>query len=288
MYFKKWFETVELLKPRGKVSKSSIILNKSTNIASEAIQFKWKTKFGNVVKLLFKKKSEDEYEVLFYVNDSLIDNSSETENNKRDPEILSTVMYLLKRKSDEIGAKSLTFNAFASKNDIKVLRNLDLKDLPNIISSEIASIKDIIEDYSVEMIPPSQELINLSIKFNKPTPQPRPDVNKEQLISLLDKILIAIEDKNLIHLEDYIEMLQKDTFSNFKLFPIALGYNPVPLIEKIIELRNIFKSMTPEGFSKNKNRRASIYNRLMNAYMSQNWNIEVRGNYFHLNRKNID
>jgi len=288
MYFKKWFETVELLKPKGKVLKSSIILNKSTNIASEAIQFKWKTKFGNVVKLLFKKKSEDEYEVLFYVNDSLIDNSSETASSKRDPEILSTVMYLLKTKSDEIGAKSLTFNAFASKNDIKVLRNLDLKDLPNIISSEIASLKGIVEDYSVKMIPPSQELINLSIKFNRPPPQPKPDVNKEQLISLLEKILIAIEDKNLIYLEDCIEMLKKDTFSNFKLFPIALGYNSVPLIEKIIELRNIFKSMTPEGFSKTKNRRASIYNRLMNAYMSQNWNIEVRGDYFHLNRKNID
>ena len=64
-----------------------------------------------------------------------------------------------------------------------------------------------------------------------------------------------------------------------------IGFDPTPLVQTLKALDEVFKSMTPEGFLKNKNRRAEVYDKLMQRYMSDKWNVIRKEDFFELTRK---
>jgi len=278
MQFKQWLEFIDPVKPKG-VRKSSIVLNPGTNTARPVTQFSWKTSLGNVVKLHFQHTGPDEYTVIFYVNNTLFDDAPKNTVDGRDSEILPTVIHLLKTKADAINAKKLDFRAYKSENDSKVVRNLDDKTIVSDTLMHLDQLKNIISSHQIKMIPPSQQRIDLFRKLNRPDPIPQPDINQKRWLNWIDNVKESIKNQQPFVLESALTELHSGTELD------SIGYNSEKLISSLRELINVFKSRTPEGFIKVKNRRAEIYKKLMDRHMTDKWNVEIKGDYFYLTRK---
>lgn len=284
MNFKIWLEIVELNKPYNKVVKKSIIKDKGTNVAHRIIQYEYTTKLGNEIKLQFNPRGNDSYSIIFYVNDVLYDYGSKLgliQNNKvgRDTEILPSVFYLIKTKADKLGAKYLDFHSTRSDNDVKIIRNLDIEPYKKQALNYLNQFLNDINNYKVNMIPPSQNMINIHQKINKPIPESRPDLNKKEWIEIITKLKSKIEN-NEENIEDYI-----DNFYNAHGTGRLGSINPIKIISALKDYSNAVKSNTERGFHREKNRRTAIYTRILNKYFTDDWHIDIKGNNFDLTRK---
>jgi len=280
MNFKYWLEAVEIKKPKNKVTKRKMVKDKGTNRPTSVIEFKWTTNLNNVVKLHFQIDGENSYNVLFYVNDTLYDDAPVNQKNGRDPEILSGIFYLLKTKSDSIGANELNFRAYSSEKDERTIRNLDPDRYKQKALFELNKFKNSLNQYKVKLIPPSERRIELWQKLGKGYPQPEMDIRKDIWLKLANDIEASI--KNNSRFEDLINQL-KTAIGTENLKALNLDLNS--LVGSLENINNAIISNSPEGWKRNKNRRQAIYKRLVDRYMSDDWNIETRNTWFYLTRK---
>lgn len=279
MKFKAWLEIVEPTKPLGKVRKSHFVKDQGTNIAKPAIRFSWITKLGNTVKLHFIKEGENEYEVVFYVNDTLYDDASTNTENGRDPEILSGIFYLLKDRADRIGANRLNFRAYESEGDTKILRGLDPNRYKPKALLELSKFSHAIQSYQPKLIQPSQTKIELWKRLGRGHPEPLYDFSKDVWMRLIPNIEDSINNNKRI--DGFINELK--IAEKFK----PLNYDVTSLIEALTDFDNALESNSEQGWRRTRNRRASIYSKLINKIMTDEWDIENNGTRFYLTRKSI-
>ena len=62
--FKLWLEIVEPVKPSSKIFKKKVLKNSGTMLASQVLQFSFKTKLNNVVKVWFEPNGNQSYDFL--------------------------------------------------------------------------------------------------------------------------------------------------------------------------------------------------------------------------------
>lgn len=281
MQFKQWLEIVEPVKAKG-IRKSNFVINPGTNTARPATRFKWKTSLGNVIDLHFQHGQDGSYTVVFYVNGTLFDDAPKNTVNNRDSEILPTVMHTIRDKADALNAQELTFRAAKSDNDQKIIRNLPIKNLSVNAIDLLQQLKQKVSTHEVRMVPPPQSRIDLYLKLKRPPPIARPDIDQSRWMKWANLIQSLIE--------------KQESFGNLTTIKGAglepnelqsIGFDPTQLVQILKELDQVFKSMTPEGLLRNKNRRAVIYDKLMQRYMSDKWNISRTNDYFELTRKSI-
>jgi hypothetical protein len=279
MKFKQWLEIVEPMRPKG-ARKSNFTINLGTNTARPATRFRWKTSLGNSIDLNFEHGEADTYTVVFYVNGTLFDDAPKNTVNSRDPEILSTIMHALREKADALNAQVLYFRAAKSDKDSRLVRNLPQKDLAARAIGYLNQFKQMASNYKVQLIPPSQVRLDLFKKLNKPDPMPRADFDQKRWMLWANSVHSLIEKQQPLGNISSIEGAGLEP-SELRL----IGFDPTPLVQTLKALDEVFKSMTPEGFLKNKNRRAEVYDKLMQRYMSDKWNVIRKEDFFELTRK---
>lgn len=274
--FQTWLEIVDPIKPFGKVRKSKFIKNQGTNTARPAIRYSWTTKLGNIVTLHFIQKDQDAYEVIFYVNNTMYDDAATNQENGRDPEILSGIIYLIKDRADRIGANKLEFEAYHSDADTKILRGIDSNLYKYKALLELNKFHKIVQAYEPKLIPPTQIKIDLWKRLGRGDPKPLYDISKDMWIRSIRNTEEAI--KNNSRIADFIDSLKINDF-NF------LNYDISNLIEVLTNFDNALESNSEQGLRRVKNRRAAIYSKLIDRIMTNDWNIERYGNRFYLTRK---
>lgn len=274
--FKLFMEAIMPIKPAG-LRKSNKIRNPGTNAAKQYIEYKFKTKKGNVVSVQFTPSGDDSYEVRFYVNDVMDDSASKKDDDLRDIEILGGVLHVLKDKADKLNAKELRFTATDGKNDVKVIRGLDTNKFKKEAIKNIDNFIRSVKERPVKIIEPDEKLIDLMKKMGKPTPKPRPDLNAEKYINISNDIKNNLDD--LFQVYSYEDKLG-DPYSWGKL---NIDINP--LKNSLKDLANAHLSNTPEGWARRENRRKKIYEKMVKQQMSDDWDINIGSNSFTLRRK---
>lgn len=280
MKFKKWFnEVVDPITPKG-LKKSTIVKNQSTNTATKVIQFKWKTQRGNIVKIHFEPTGKDFYNIVFYVNDTLEDDSSKNNISNRDPEILPGVFHVIKTKADELKVNHLSFKAEDSPKDTRIIRNLPINDLNAL--EKLNEFKQALLKYQVKLVQPSQTKINLMAKLKRPYPQPEPDIDKNLWLKWVKDIENNLNNPNPDGLDNFINQLITKLSITNNLHNLNFDFDK--LINELKKTSNILKSNSKAGWSRTINRRQKIYEKLVYRYFPD-WEIDISGNYFYLNRK---
>lgn len=283
MDFRQWMEIVDFAKPSASVKKSKVVKNPGTNAAKQLLQFRWRTKLGNDVKLQLEPKYDDAYNVVFYVNDTLYDDSSKTQESNRDPEILSGVFYVLQDKAERLNIKELTFTAFPSDADTKIVRNLPYDD--QIVINYLNKFKEAVQSHIVKFIDPSQKLIDLYVKLNKPLPQ-TPDIDQKTLLKWADDLQQIIKNppkqEDGSQLDPFVDYL-KQLIGNGRLQSLRFNVHQLEIL--LFNLSNAYKSHSNRGWLRNRNRRLMIYTKLVPRYFP-NWKMEVSGTHVTLTNPN--
>lgn len=253
-----------------------VIVNKGTNTAREIREYKWNTRLGNEVKLQYFPKDggpdNTSYDIRFYVNDTLFDNASQKEGSARDPEILLAIFGILAK--NPIKATTITFTAFDSENDVKVIRNMPIEKPKEMVLKEIGSLENIIKMHIEKMVNPSKERIDLFTKLGRPVPGPSLDFDKNKWLGWINSLRQSIMQNSL--LDDYIDKI----YVSAKELSV-INYNNENLIELMKQFNYAAKSMTESGWLRRRNRRESVYEKLIKKHLP-NWNMTKNGNYFKL------
>lgn len=272
MEFKEWLlitEIAEPVRPLGKVAFRNIIKDGSTWRSRSVKEYRFKTTKGNEVKLHFDKLNDESngYDVMFYVNDTQYDNAS-----GGDSEILGNVLWLMRRKADQLKANVLTFTAQKGDGDIKVIRNMDISRFKPVALQELAKMRSIIGSYQVKMVKPKAELF---ARLGRPVPPDYPDLDKEKYL----KILSAYESQI-----DSVGELVTNTTHLFQDLS-RLGIDASSFTDAMKRLWDAQESNTERGFHSHRNRREFVWEKLMNRHFSTDWSIEKSGVKFRLSRK---
>jgi hypothetical protein len=282
MKFKAWLEIVEPNKPQSSVRKSNFVQDQGTNVAKPAIRFSWKTQLGNNVKLHFIQEGQDEYEVMFYVNNTLYDDASANTENGRDPEILSGIFYLLKDRADRIGANRLTFRAYESEGDMKTVRGINPDPVQQQALMELQRFHAAVQQYQPRLIPPNQTKIDLWKKLGRGEPNPLYDFDKKIWLNWIPRVAAALQNNERMYgyLNELKTAVGTDKFN-------MLSHDAARLVEALANFDNAVASNSEEGWQRKRNRRAAIYSKLVNRIMADKWDIEMNslGDRFTLTRK---
>lgn len=251
---------------------------------SNVRQRQFTTSKGNDVKVLFDVQNDSDgkfVDINFYVNDTHYDDASTSGKEiNNDFEILSGVLYLAKRFVNYGKYDRIKFEAQKGSGDQKVVRGINLAPIKGKLSNSVQELKKDIESYE-----PTQEQIRaakdaadrLSKKVNKTI---RPVViYKEELRDIVEKINKFVNSNDPDLEEGYwlISQLQRydktvETFNSYKQ------------VEKLFrEFLKGLESNDGEGVLVHKNRRQSLYSKLVNKYFPE-WNVEIYGNTFELTR----
>lgn len=279
MDFKNWlfYEVAAPTKPSSSVKKRNKIKNPGTNTAKPIIEYQFKTKLGNDVKVQFEPNGDNSYNIVFYVNNTLDDNSSKTADADRDPEILSGVLYIIANKSEKLNAQQLSFSAYSGKNDTKFVKNLEIEPYKNIALKELEKFRQILVHFPVKMIPPSQSRIDLFQRLNKGMPQPLPNLDTHKAIQFIDEYISNIDNPTY----------SADGFLNNILYMADFEKFKINTDQLIYALRNLEMAQKSQqgGYSIVRNRRAAVYEKLLQRYFSNEWDIKKYHTSFTLNRK---
>lgn len=266
-HLKEWIEE----KKPSKVSHSKIVKNSGTVMSKIVDQYKFTTMKGNIVKVHFDIR-DNGAEIVFYVNDALSDDSSKTEGSDYDTEILSGVLWVVKYIADKKGLTELRFDAWKSKDDFKIRKNIDIIGPTKKLLLILDKCIKIATDTEKVVLPITQARLDLSKKFNMPLRDVY-NFNKEELLERLQVVKQSVEegkDLRSVH----------STFHDVKIF------DPKDL-EDAIKVYNVaYQSNTEEGFKDTSNRRLSLYRKLIAKNMI-GWKVEQYGESFILRRGTI-
>ena len=275
MEFKHWLNEIAApAKPSGAVKKINIIKNPGTIKAKPVIEFRFKTKQGNVVKVHFDNRGDGVFEALFYVNDTMYDDSSTKGGSTKDYEILPSVLHVIKIQAPKLGAKKITFSAIQGQG--RWVKKLDIEPVKNKAVQALEKFEITVQQYPVKMIPPSPQRIELFKKFNKGTPQPLPDLDTPTMLSHIERLKSQLDSISAINI--FIENLYR---IDWKIF----GIDPKPLTDMLRKLEGAIESHSEKGWYDDTNRREYIYEKLFNKYFTDEWNVIKNGTSFELVRK---
>jgi hypothetical protein len=236
------------------------------------------TSHGNNVKVCFQKiedpfEDEDfQYTVYFYVNDTMHDRDD------RDPQIFPMVLYVIKSFIERNKVTGFKFIAISSTNDEKTVRGMDEEKFKREYFKKLQVLVDYMKANPKKEIEPSQKQIDLYKKVNRPLP-------KFYNIQNYDKIVDAL--KNLLANKDNNQYIYSNGYS-------IVGYfNPTIENSKMLNdisdahsnFVNSMKSNTEDGVQIKKNRRAVVYKKLIDKFLSD-WDVNIDGDHFQLLKKN--
>ena len=270
MNFKNWLlikEIAEPVRPSGKVSLRNIVKDGGTWRSRSVKEYKFQTTKGNEVKLHFDKlNDENGYDVMFYVNDTQYDDAS-----GGDSEILGNVLWLMRKKADQLKADVLTFTAQNGAGDVRVIRNMDINRFKPVALQELAKMRNMIISHQVKMMKPNAELF---ARLGRAVPPDYPDLDKDKYLKILSAYELQIDSvgdllNNTTHLFQDLGRLNID----------ASGF-----IDAMKRLWEAQESNTERGFQRHRNRREFVWEKLMNRYFSD-WLMEKNGVKFRLSRK---
>lgn len=269
-------ETVAPIKPSSKIIKSDIVKNKNMINQKQLIQYKFDTKNGNNVKVQFTKPIENKSDVVFYVNDTLDDGSS----GERDEEILNGVLWILKNIPNKLHLNTITFSAWSGKGDTKILKNIPIKDRKENFITHLKIFENALNKFEPNPIPHSQLRIDLSKKLNKPLIQLY-NVDKEYILKILQDIHMHMKTDDTLIKGDIDKLNElfynNDTFKSLN--------NIENLIKSGFEYAKSILSNTEFGAIETKNRRQSLYHKILNKYFNSEWHIEQSGPNFTITKR---
>lgn len=279
MNFKQFLkEYYDPRKPSSSIKTTTTVKNSGTNLAQSMRQTVFTTAKGNKVRVLITPEGEGSHSVIFYVNDTLYDSSSQTEDSKIDNEIIPGVLYVMKlfikKNSDNIN--EITFSAFKGDKDTKIVRNLDIKKALVNMERHLEMLMRELNAHVPVYHEPSENLKKIMAKKGQ-VPRRIPDIDVEPI-----KLKIhSIKDNPFIEDIKDIGYFLTSRADITKTFPSA------KLASKaVIDYANALKSHTKDGTEITQNRRAKIYDRLVNRHFSDVFDIHKDGDEFTLTKKN--
>ena len=269
-------ESLEPKRPLGAVKHTTFIKNNGTMLAKKVHNYNFITTKGNKVDLQCKINGKDEEDVVFYVNGKLSDDAKQGE---RDIEILSGVIYILLQRVKKANINTITIEAWKGEGDTKYIKGIDEGTLKLDLLNKFEDLKNRILNHKPENKEPSQTLINVYNRMNKQLP------TKDKL-----------PDRFLINIQRHIQQLNngypltKMTVEDDLHWLIIDGVLTKEEGINIIDITNRYEKAWRSnhdqlGYPEEKNRRQSIYKRLLDKYFSAGWNIEQVRNHFTLTRK---
>jgi hypothetical protein len=271
--FRQWLnEVAEPAKPINKIYRRSITKNGGTWKEKKVLEFKFKTNNENEVKVHFDKIEDGFYDVMFYVNDTQHDDASQNDD-IRDSEILGNVLWIIKNKSDQLGINKLKFQAQKGEGDTKIIRNLDVSKYKNHALQLLNNLAARVNSYQVKMIKPN---VDLWKKLNRPIPPEKPDLDQPSLNKLIIEFQKLIESNQSIK-----ELLNNNLYKLEELN--KLGIDTTEFLNVIKNLSNAIESNMPWGWRRNLNRRAIVWEKLVNKYFAD-WILKKDGVNFELTR----
>jgi hypothetical protein len=282
-----WNTLEEYIEPSYPAKVKSSIKNKA-GVQGSIIplkQYQFTTSKGNDVKVHFKIEDYMDLvktgNVVFYVNDTLDDSSSSQEGSVgTDPEILSGVLGIVKKIADKLKLDEITFEAWKGKGDEKVVKDLNYQEIKPKVEKEFNSFYNKIVSFEPELLPISDKQIELGNKLGR-EPKPIPEINKENIIKILNAIKKAIDNNILLHSYpvDELNHFVKNNERLRELFPESKE-----LVSLLYEYSKRMVSNSERGFVVKRNRRASLYKKFVSRFMPE-WDINVDMDHFTLTRK---
>jgi hypothetical protein len=273
-------------KPTSKITKRNIIKQQGTIRAHKVIQYQFTTENGNNVKVHVKPDGENSYDILFYVNDNMYDDSSSKNSESgRDKEILNGVLYVIQHVIKYLKPERITFEAISSDGDSKQVKNIDITKPKIELLKAIKMVKEQLEQYEATIVQPSKMRLELSQMSGKPL-QTLYDINKSEYIELLNSLINSIQtdNQNLFGLEWDLQTKIHNDKSWKNIYNSKIDPNEI-LLNKLNLYTTAVKSNKPEGTIIQTNRRANVYERLLNKYFANEWDIKKNGDFFEMTKK---
>lgn len=280
-------EIVELRRPTGRTKKSDVVISPGTNTARRAIQYQFTTKMGNNVKVRFLVDGENAYTVSFHVNNELKDDAK-LDNSQRDPEIIPGAFHVIKTRADSLGAQELTWVAVESENDTKVVRNLDVERYSAPVIQTLRTLYQAVGQHPSKMVPSNPKLDSI---LGITGPRQVPDFDREHWQGAIKGIVFAIQQKNAEQLHNAIYLLgnlfrtERTKSEQHNRPEFNPGIDWMSLEKQLLELEGAIRSNEEGGWARKSNRRLNIYQRIVDKYFSQDWDIKISYNRFTLTRK---
>lgn len=266
MDFKRWLfneivDSTIIPKHRGR----TIVKDAGTVKSRQVKEYKWKTSLGNEVKLHYEPREEGVYNVMFYVNDTLYDDSSSKFGTNRDPEIFPSIFGMLNK--NKVNARQLQFRAWDSEGDKKLIRNLPMEEKKKDVLSHLSLLLNHLNTYQVKMLPITPSKMLLYKRLGRPIPSEVPDFDKDKWIEIVKNLYNKINHNQSVEEEigSFHSNLSIGKFNN-------LGFSFEGLLHSMQEYEYTFKSNTPEGWMRTRNRREIIYEKLISKLMP-NWKM---------------
>ena len=283
----------EILAPRkpDKVGSSTFSKSGVQGSKEKIAQRAFTTSNGNVVKVHFAPRMEDgekSTNIVFYVNDTLSDNSSVIgKDQNTDFEILSGVLHIVLAYLDKAKLNHCSFEAFAGEGDTKTKFNIPMDKYTNRVYSATDAFYSKLDSIVItpEMTQAALDKRNiLMTKLNKPLVTDVVVIYKDELLQLLSQVKKFIEKGQL----------SVDAISQFDQLYYSIQRHNIrvetwpeyqELMEAIDGLRTVLISHSSSGARVTKNRRFEIYSKMLTKYFANDWNIDVWGTTFNLTRK---
>ena len=275
----------ELISPRKpeKVTTSTNVKYGVQGSTAKVSDRSFVTKIGNVVRVRFSPEIDWEHkrsvDITFYVNDTVEDRSDA----EKDPEILPGVLHIILQYLKRSKVDRCTFVAAPGDGDYKKVYNLPRD---KIIKAVILSATKLKDRLSNTIITPEMEQEYLDRRNEMLSVVGRPLVDKitymykDELIGILSRLLGEVA--GIASAEDINKYLNfiKDHSTNIGRWP---EYDE--LIDVLHSFVDILLSYRDIGFTRHRNRRLSLYTKLVNYYFAKDWDIEIYGTKFTLKRK---
>jgi hypothetical protein len=263
--------------------KSSVV--KKSGVQGSVIpikQYSFITAKGNQVKVHFKiTKDYDDVktaDIVFYVNDTLDDSSSQKGGSPTDPEIFNGVLGIILKASDRLKINRITFEPWSGEGDTKIVKGLSFKDKKEQFLNNLKQFKNTVEKREPKLFEPSDRMKELAKQLGREANKIK-EFDKEKLLDIISKAISSIEEEkeSIRGVLNDLELLTKTTYEAFP---------ELSEIKEIIQAATkIIVSNTEQGFTVKRNRREAIYKKLMDRYFSDNWEIKFEYGKFDLERK---
>lgn len=281
-------EYIEPTYPKG--VKSSIFKKRGVQGSVIPIkQYKFTTSKGNDVKVHFKVTEEDggitkNADIVFYVNDTLDDSSSQKGGSATDSEILSGVLGIISKVSDRLNFDTMTFEAWSGEGDVKTIKGLDFSKMKDDLLNRLKKFLSNVKNTEPKILEPTERMRELAAQFGR-DPVYRPEFDKEKLITIITKAINFIKEENPF-IEGILRYIENEYTGEvgsvvFKIFPEFTEIH-----EMLKKAEKIILSNTKEGYKQKRNRREAIYTKLINRYFADKWEISKYYDKFTMVRKN--
>jgi hypothetical protein len=284
---------LEFLEPRkpDTVKSSTFKKRGAQSSVTNIVQRQFTTSHQNVVKVQFSPAVTDNDEksvsITFYVNDVLYDNASTTDKDiKNDFEILSGVMYIVLNYLDRAKLNHCTFDAFKGEGDTKTKFNMPLDKAINNLNGIIDSLYQKLADLDItpEMVQNELNRVNaLYAKLRKPLVDTVIVIYKPELMHALKELKQFLAMPPTEHSANQFGLLTMAISKYDKNMSTWPEYKA--LVDSINNIRPAIVSYGKQGASITKNRRFSVYSRILDKYFSNKWDVQTQHESFYLTRK---